>query len=257
MSDSPSSPRPSSAPSPWPPTAEDGVLAVFAKRPDPGAVKTRLADVVGANEAAALAEAMLLDLTELWSDPRLWPLEARKVVVFDPPDAGPWFDQRLGPDWALQPQEPGDLGRRMRGFLEAEFAEGRRRILLIGSDAPHLEPSWVVTAFMTLAHRDLVIGPAADGGYVLLGARDRVPPIFDQIDWGSQQVLNQTLDHLETTEGRTFSLGLLPVGFDVDRVEEAVALRGLLRGLRRAGADHRLLRVEAWLERMQIAANMG
>src|SRR3954466_10785291 len=112
---------------------EGGVLGIFAKRPDPGRVKTRLADALGPESAAQLHEAMLFDLLDLFDSPGVLAPGGRKVLVYAPGDAGPWFDERVPSAYALQPQAEGDLGRRMAEFFAGEFEEGAARVVALGS----------------------------------------------------------------------------------------------------------------------------
>lgn len=225
---------------------EGGVLGLFAKRPEPGRVKTRLAAEIGDEGATRLHEAMLFDLIDLLDSPGVLAPGGRKVLVYAPDDAGPWFDERIPASFALQPQADGDLGRRLSGFFAGEFADGASRVVAIGSDAPTLDPSFVVAAFLALDGRDVVLGPATDGGYYLVGCRGSVPPIFEAIDWSTADVLGQTIDRLDGT-GR--SLAVLPPWYDVDTAASVRMLGGHLRAMRRAGMDPLLTRTEAWLER--------
>ena len=217
------------------------VLGVFGKKPDSGKVKTRLASEFGDDTASLIAEAMLFDILDFWSTESVLAPGGRRVLVFDPPDAGTWFDERVPEAFALQPQSEGDLGTRMRSFFEGEFADGAARVVLIGSDAPAIDPAVVVSAFLCLENRDVVLGPSTDGGYYLVGARNEVPPIFDRIEWSSSRVLSQTIDRLEETE---LSLSVLPVSYDVDTPDDWRMLTGHLRALRRSGFNPSLPRVE-------------
>ena len=227
---------------------DGAVLGVFAKRPDPGRAKTRLAAELGDVDAARVAEAMVLDLADLWGSDRFLAAGGRRVLAFAPNDAGPWFDARVDAAWSLAPQGDGDLGARMRSFFAAEFADGASCVVLIGSDSPTLDPSIVVSAFLTLEHRDVVVGPSCDGGFYLIGARSACPPVFDEVSWSSPDVLGQTIDRLRDTR---LSLGVLPPWYDVDTPEDWRTLCGHLRALRRAGIDPGLPRLET------LAADLG
>jgi rSAM/selenodomain-associated transferase 1 len=230
---------------------EDGVLGIFGKKPEPGRVKTRLAVEWGPDLAAAIHEAMLFDTLETWDSAAILTPGGRRVLAYAPDDAGPWFDQRVPASFALQPQVDGDLGRRMQGFLAGELEDGAHRVVLIGSDTPTLDPTLVISAFLCLEGRDVVLGPATDGGYYLVGVRGQVPPIFEGIDWSSPRVLSQTIDRLEDT-GQ--SLAILPPWYDVDTPDDLRMLAGHLRALRRAGFPAGLPRLEQlcqspWLTR--------
>ena len=129
----------------------------------------------------------------------------------------------------------------MQAFLAGELEEGADRVVLIGSDTPTLDPTMVISGFLCLEGRDVVIGPATDGGYYLVGARRSAPPIFEGVDWSSPNVLSQTIDRLADTE---LSLSILPPWYDVDTPDDVRMLAGHLRALRRAGFPPGLPRLE-------------
>jgi uncharacterized protein len=229
----------------WP-LPDKGVLGVFAKQPVSGKVKTRLAAAIGTDLAAEVHEAMLFDMLDLWTSDRVLAPGGRKVLVFDPPDAAPWFEKRVPAGVALAPQVEGDLGQRMRAFFAREFEAGAEKVVLIGSDIPALDPLHVISAFIWLEVRDVVLGPSTDGGYYLVGCRAKVPPIFEGIGWSTSDVLSQTVDRL----GRTsLSLALLPACYDVDTPGDLRTLSGHFRAMRRAGLDPGCSRTELALER--------
>jgi rSAM/selenodomain-associated transferase 1 len=226
---------------------EGAVLGIFGKRPEPGRVKTRLAAEFGPERAAEMHEAMLFDVIGTWDSERVLSPGGRRVLVFAPQDAGPWFDARVPDAFALQAQAEGDLGRRMREFFAGEFEDGAERVVLIGCDAPTLDPSVVISAFLCLDGRDVVLGPSTDGGYYLVGCRGAVPPIFEGINWSTPKVLAQTIDRLRDTG---LSLAILPPWYDVDTPDNWRVLAGHVRALRRAGVEVGLPRTEELVERM-------
>jgi len=234
-------------------TLPDGaVLGVFGKRPDPGAVKTRLAAAMGPEFAAEAHAAMLFDVLGTWASERILAPGGRRVLVFSPADAGPWFDTRVPASFALQPQAEGDLGRRLYEFFAGEFEDGAARVVVIGSDSPTLDPSIVISAFLCLESRDVVLGPSTDGGYYLVGSRPPVAPIFEGIDWSTPDVFSQTIDRLRDTG---LSLALLPPWYDVDTLDDWRMLAGHLRGMHRSGMDPELPRIEAAIARLQCFPN--
>src|SRR3954454_3886141 len=115
---------------------EGCVLGIFGKQPVPGQVKTRLAAGLGDDAAAAIHEAMLFDTLATWSAGSILNPGGRRVLVYSPADAGPWFDSRVPEAFALRPQVEGDLGARMRAFFAGEFEDGASRVVLLGSDSP-------------------------------------------------------------------------------------------------------------------------
>lgn len=162
-------------------------LIVFLKAPRPGTVKTRLAQTIGAVEAAVaycrLVETVLGQLSSLPS------IELR----FAPDEAGAEVDPWLRPGWNAVAQGGGDLGERLtRAFAEA-FACGASRVVIIGSDCPEVSAEDVQAAWTALAQHDLVLGPAEDGGYWLIGLRAPEPRLFAGIHWSTRTVRQETL----------------------------------------------------------------
>ena len=176
-----------------------GVLIVFVKAPRPGEVKTRLAAGIGAEQAAAAYRALAEGVLE-----RTAPLaqEYERLVFHAPPEAGAEIALWL-PAETLVPQEGPDLGARMDAAFGAAFERGARKAVLVGSDVPQLGRTHVGQAFDALEDVPVVLGPAADGGYYLVGLRERRPELFQGIEWGTAGVLEATL-------ARCAALGLRP-----------------------------------------------
>jgi hypothetical protein len=163
-------------------------LIIFLKAPHAGAVKTRLAQAIGADAACAayrrLVEVLLNRLTAIDA------VELR----FAPDDALEEIKPWLRPGWRAAGQGAGDLGQRLtRAFAEA-FATGARRVVVIGSDCPDVTPDDIHAAWASLGRHDLVFGPAADGGYWLIGLCRAEPRLFDGIAWSTDTVLQKTRD---------------------------------------------------------------
>lgn len=225
----------------WP-MPEGTVLGILAEKPVPGVVKPRIASATGPEFAALASEAMLRDTLDTWGTDRILAPGGRRVVLFDPPDCGPWFDEYAQPSFALQAQSEGESGDRMRSFFEGEFDGGAARVVVIGSDSPTLDPNFVVSAFLLLDGKDVVIGPSADGGPYLIGCRPPVPPIFEGVEWGTHGALSQVAHRLRDS-GR--SLAILPPWYVVDSPEGWEILRGHVLAMRLAGMDPGCPRVEA------------
>lgn len=175
------------------PTASRRVI-VMLKYPRPGAVKTRLVPALGEHRACALHRALVahtLATTADFSARNAFPvtIEARLAGAPDEPAARAW----LGPAVVLRDQGDGDLGRRMERAVAAAFAEGAESVVVIGGDCPQLTADHLSTAFAALAAADVVLGPAADGGYYLIGLRRSLPALFHGIAWGGPEVFAQTL----------------------------------------------------------------
>jgi len=191
-------------------------LIVYAKRPLPGYAKTRLGAAVGAEQAAGvyarLLYTYLLDLlrTDL-TDTQITLSVARPADV-------PFFADAF-PELAVHPQVGGDLGQRMAASFAQAFAQGADACVLTGCDIPDLDGHLVQAAFDALETAPAVVGPAADGGYYLIGLRAPGAPLFDGIEWGTGRALAQTEALIEAQGIRAT---YLPEQFDVDTAEELV-----------------------------------
>ena len=177
-------------------------LVVMARWPVMGRCKRRLAAGIGRRPAALVQRrltehtvASCLSVAAL-GDGRLQP---QILLAADPlgPAAARRWAQQLGVQRGL-PQGRGCLGLRMRRQLERAWREGSHQVVLIGSDLPELEPGDLVEAFLALERSRLVLGPAVDGGYWLIGLSHRasaplVSALFSGMPWGSAQVLEQTV----------------------------------------------------------------
>lgn len=221
------------------------VLGILGRKPDPGLTKPRLAAAHGDRYAAAAYEAMLFDFLDAWGSERWIGPGGRRVLLYEPAGAGEWLDARTPASFALQPQVEGDLGRRLHAFFDGEFSEGASRVVLLASDTPTLDPSIVVSAFLCLEGRDVVLGPATDGGLYLIGARDRLPALFEDLPWGTPTVLVKAALRLRR-EGLT--VAVLPPWFDVDTPQDWVVLVGHVEAMRAAGLDPGLPRLERLIE---------
>jgi len=203
------------APGAIPPEVE---LAVFARAPVAGEVKTRLAATLGAERAARLHAGLVWRALETAAAARVGP-----VVLWCSPDcADPFFERcraELGVE--LRAQRGGDLGERMRAAFEDAWSAGHA-LVLIGSDCPALLPAHLVQAARCLAAQDAVFIPAEDGGYVLVGASRPLPRLFEDIEWGSASVMAATRERLGEMGARWEEL---PALWDVDRAEDYERLR--------------------------------
>src|SRR5436309_15691401 len=164
-------------------------VMVFARAPTPGRAKTRLIPALGEAGAAALHRRLVMHCLRAATDAQLGPVE-----LWCAPDAGdPFFrecERRFGV--SLRTQGQGDLGARMLGAFEAALARASRAIL-VGSDIPALSAQYLRDAERVLAGGDdVVIGPAEDGGYVLIGLSHCDAELFREIPWGGPEVLPET-----------------------------------------------------------------
>jgi rSAM/selenodomain-associated transferase 1 len=127
----------------------------------------------------------------------------------------------LGPGPSYRDQGAGGLGERMERAFARAFAEGRKRAVLVGSDCPQLSASIIRRALEGLRDHELVLGPAADGGYYLIGLTAPRPSLFRAMAWGTDRVLAETMARAEKDGLRSLLLEELK---DVDRPEDLDAL---------------------------------
>jgi rSAM/selenodomain-associated transferase 1 len=213
------------------------VLGVFAKHPLAGAVKTRLAAATDAAWAGHVAAALLADTLN-----RVATIQATRVISFAPAEARDWFTSAAAGRFELEPQFEGDLGQRLQTFIARQQQRGAEAVVVIGTDSPTLPIAFIEQAFAQLATADLVIGPACDGGYYLIGCGPQLPPIFDRITWSSASVLAESVARLRDSEWR---LALLPPWYDVDTLADWQMLCGHIVAMRLAGIDPGVPHLEA------------
>jgi len=216
------------------------VLGLFAKEPRPGQAKTRLASASSPEWASRVAEAFLLDLVD-----RLASLNACRVLTYAPRSAEAYFDRVVRGRYELEPQADGELGQRMAAFFQGRLRTGAEAVVLLGTDSPTVPVAWIEQAFTELERAHLVLGPATDGGFYLLGCGRQLPPIFEGVAWSSTRTLRDTIARLTDPAWR---LALLPPWYDVDTLDDWHVLRGHLAALRRAGLDPGVPRTEALAE---------
>ncbi|MBI4798935.1 MAG: TIGR04283 family arsenosugar biosynthesis glycosyltransferase [Desulfarculus sp.] len=190
-------------------------LIIFTRYPEPGQVKTRLIPALGASGAADLA-LRLAQETLAWGLllARREPL--RLEVRFDGGDEAA-MRSWLGLAPLYRPQGQGDLGQRMARALHQALQEGEERVVLVGIDCPRRDDRLMSQALQALASHDLVLGPAQDGGYYLVGLSRSAPAIFQGIAWGGPEVLRQTMAAAGRAGLATRLLTTLP---DIDRPQD-------------------------------------
>lgn len=209
-------------------------VIMMTRLPVPGRTKTRLAADVGDIEAARAQSVMGRLICE-----RLRALTATGEACFEVQFTGgsrAHARQWLGKGVLLRKQAPGDLGDRLLVALQGTLARGASGAVVVGSDCPAITPEHLREALMLLASSaDIVIGPAEDGGYWLLGVSARfsheLPVLFEEIDWGSSRVFQQTVG---AAQGAGASVAFLPVLRDVDRPQDLPLLEEALAEAQRA-----------------------
>jgi rSAM/selenodomain-associated transferase 1 len=198
------------------------LLGFFAKYPEPGRVKTRLAKDIGPAAAAdfyrRIAELVLK---------RTWPLDsAYQRIVFHTPDAMRRCFEKWLRNEVLRVQRGADVGERMANALEEMFEMGAEKAIVVGADIPGLHRGIIDLAFRELDSADIVVGPAMDGGYYLIGMKSTHPEIFLNIDWGTARVFEKTVLNI-------IKMGLqyrtVETLFDVDSLDDFLKAEEILK----------------------------
>ncbi|MCF6180235.1 MAG: TIGR04282 family arsenosugar biosynthesis glycosyltransferase [Geopsychrobacter sp.] len=186
-------------------SAASSVLGVFCKAPLAGQVKTRLCPPLQPEQAAALYRVALDETIRRFSE------QCFDLVIFYA-GAEDYFAREY-PDFKRQAQTGADLGARMASALEGLLATGYRQAVLIGSDSPDLPLSHLESAFSALQQHAVVIAPADDGGYVLIGESCHQPHLFTQMPWSQPQLMEESRALLSRLQ---IDWQQLPVWEDVD-----------------------------------------
>jgi uncharacterized protein len=223
-------------------------VALFAKPPVPGEVKTRLSPPLTPKDAAMLYAAFLADMaTMLAASPR-WEWHCYSV---DPEGQRTLWPEGAPDPSSWRPQTGEDLGERLTAAFADLLREGRGGAVIVGSDHPTLEADRIGEALDALGGADLVLGPTPDGGYYLVAASRPVPDLFAGIPWSTPRVLEATR---ERAAAAGLTVALLDPWYDVDTPEDLVPLGRHLRALaRRGGATVPASRTLAVLDRLSAA----
>ena len=188
---------------------------LFTRYPEPGKTKTRLIRVLGPHGAADLQKQMtehVLARTTGFVDERGVDLEVR----YEGGNRG-LMEKWLGSHISYRSQGRGDVGTRMAQAFSQAFNQGKKRVVIVGSDCPGINEATVRTAFDLLDQFDLVLGPANDGGYYLIGLRQEKPQLFEDVPWGTAEVGASTLEIANRLGLRWVKVEPLD---DVDREED-------------------------------------
>jgi rSAM/selenodomain-associated transferase 1 len=195
-------------------------IAVMAKAPVPGQVKTRLVPPLTQEEAAELYRCLLLDkISQVGTLSGIDP-----VLAYTPPEARTQMVSLAPQNFTLILQSGSDLGDRLHCLSATLLEQSHPGVIIIDSDTPTLPPTFLLDALDRLQNgsTDLVLGPAEDGGYYLIGLKRPCRSLFDDIPWSSGAVLTETL---RRASAQRLKVATLPSWFDVDTPNDLVRLR--------------------------------
>lgn len=186
---------------------QENALIVFAREPVLGKVKTRLAATIGDEAALRIYIRLLTHTREVAMQ-----VHCDTHVFLTAPPVG-----RFWQDFSMHLQADGDLGDKMHNAFSKLFGHCYHNVIIIGSDCPGLDAAIVEQAFAALADNDIVLGPAADGGYYLLGMKRLHNALFRCKSWSTDTVCAETLDDIAKAG---LSVALLPELSDIDTEED-------------------------------------
>jgi rSAM/selenodomain-associated transferase 1 len=186
------------------------LLVVFTKNPVLGKVKTRLASSIGNEEALHVHKALVKETLQ-----KIKLHNVDKVVYFSEQiDADTIFSEH---GFRQEVQTEGDLGERMQHAFSKEFENGYTSIVIIGTDCPEMDDASISLAFKLLEDKDVVLGPAHDGGYYLLGLSMMYNELFDAIAWSTSTVFQSTVNRANQL---SLSMGLTAKKQDIDTLDD-------------------------------------
>ena len=183
-------------------------LIIFVRNPLLGKVKTRIAATIGDENALVIYKHLLQHTKNITES-----LPVTKFVFY----ADEVTTNDLWNGYEKWLQSGTDLGERMSNAFESLFKNGFTKIVIIGSDCLELDEKMILDAFLKLNEYEIVIGPATDGGYYLLGMKSPFKNLFENITWSSNSVFNETIKQIEK---RNLTLFLLPILNDVDEEKD-------------------------------------
>jgi uncharacterized protein len=194
-------------------------VAIMAKAPRAGEVKTRLCPPLSLVDAAELYRRLLLDKIEQVSSLRM----ASLAIAYTPAEARAFFEE-VAPGFVLVPQRGADLGDRLANSLGELLGQGHRGALAIDSDTPTLPLAFLQQALdlIVTPEIDVVLGPTEDGGYYLIGLRALHRELFEAIAWSTQQVLSETI---RRADAKGLRVACLPPWYDIDSPDDLARLR--------------------------------
>lgn len=193
-------------------------LIIFVKNLIKGQVKTRLANTLGDDAAMNIYKQLLKNTNDA-----IQSFETDKIIFYSKSIEDDIWENNL---FQKEIQEGNNLGERMENAFKSTFAVGYKKAIIIGTDCPGINKNILKDAFAKLDDHDIVIGPATDGGYYLLGMKKENPYLFQNVKWSTDVVLQQTIDLCIIHQ---LSYFLLPALSDIDEEKDLVHFESVLR----------------------------
>lgn len=187
-------------------------LILFTMLPMTGKTKSRLMPFLSAGECVCLYKCFLKDI---WQ--KAGAVDADVYVFYAPRDSGGQIRSLLGEEVIALPQHGDDLGQKMKNAIGAVLRLGYGKVVLMGTDIPHIHTETIQNAFGNLEQKDIVIHPALDGGYYLIGMKREFTSIWNIRRYGTNTVMYDTLQHMKA---ENLSIAVGQMYYDIDRKED-------------------------------------
>jgi rSAM/selenodomain-associated transferase 1 len=197
-------------------------LILFMKAPRLGQVNTRLQPELMPEESLMLYRAMVEDTVSQFDDVGFCDVK----IFFYPQDAKDEMEHWLGDHFEYFPQHGADLGEKLHNAIAEMLNQKYDKVVLVGSDIPTLDSTTIVRAFTNLNDYDVALGPSKDGGYYLIGMKKPYPTLFQEMDWSTSIVLQQTIQKARQAQ---LDIVQLEVKSDIDSYDEVVELWNYLK----------------------------
>ncbi len=192
-------------------------LAIMAKAPNPGEVKTRLIPPLEPETSASLYHNFILDKINQVKNIK----EAKPFIAYTPEKSEPFF-KKIAPGFTLISQVGADLGMRLTNLSNTLLNQGYRKVVILDSDTPNLPLEYIRLALQRLDQFDIILGPCEDGGYYLIGLKSFFPEIFNEIPWSTSRVTKLTI---KKAEAIGLTIFLLNEWYDVDTLKDLIRLK--------------------------------
>jgi rSAM/selenodomain-associated transferase 1 len=193
-------------------------IVIMAREPKPNEVKTRLTPQLDPKTAARLYYNFLCD--------RINQVDGIKgpqpFIAFTPETAKPFFTTLVPTEFKLIAQTGIDLGERLTNVSDSLFDQGFDKVVIMDSDSPNLPSSYIIDAFDRLDSEKVVLGSGEDGGYYLIGLKERMPNLFRDIPWSTPRVTEVTLARASE---QSITISMLEQWYDVDTYQQLLQLK--------------------------------
>jgi rSAM/selenodomain-associated transferase 1/rSAM/selenodomain-associated transferase 2 len=195
----------------------DEAIILFMRYPETGKVKSRLAATIGPHEALKVFQKLVRRTLGMLFELKWFRPQVQLFLFFTPPDKKSFMEEMYPGPWEFIPQEGSHLGERMARAFDHVMARGCRRIVMIGSDIADMEMADLDEAFEALCRGQAVLGPAADGGFYLIGLSQTCPAAFESESWGTSEVFQRTYEILSCSGSLVHKL---EERRDIDRADD-------------------------------------